>query len=30
MGRYLFERIKQLGTEHILGVPGDFNRKFQS
>ncbi|KAK5056583.1 hypothetical protein LTR84_012115 [Exophiala bonariae] len=25
MGRYLFERIKELGTEHILGVPGDFN-----
>ena len=27
MGQYLFQRIKQLGTEHILGVPGDFNRK---
>ncbi|OAP59887.1 hypothetical protein AYL99_04889 [Fonsecaea erecta] len=25
MGQYLFQRIKQLGTEHILGVPGDFN-----
>ncbi|EXJ69099.1 uncharacterized protein A1O5_08034 [Cladophialophora psammophila CBS 110553] len=25
MGQYLFRRIKQLGTEHILGVPGDFN-----
>ncbi|ANB13342.1 indolepyruvate decarboxylase 1 [Sugiyamaella lignohabitans] len=22
---YLFNRIKQLGIEHILGVPGDFN-----
>ncbi len=27
MGQYLFQRIKQLGTEHILGVPGDFNRE---
>ncbi|KAJ9629258.1 hypothetical protein H2204_008898 [Knufia peltigerae] len=25
MGQYLFRRIKELGTEHILGVPGDFN-----
>ncbi|ETI27421.1 hypothetical protein G647_09611 [Cladophialophora carrionii CBS 160.54] len=25
MGQYLFQRIKQLGTQHILGVPGDFN-----
>ncbi|KAJ9609845.1 hypothetical protein H2200_006174 [Cladophialophora chaetospira] len=25
MGQYLFQRIKQLGTEHIIGVPGDFN-----
>ncbi|KIV92776.1 hypothetical protein PV10_04042 [Exophiala mesophila] len=25
MGQYLFHRIKQLGVEHILGVPGDFN-----
>lgn len=30
MGQYLFRRIKELGTEHILGVPGDFNRKYQS
>ena len=27
MGQYLFHRIKELGTEHILGVPGDFNRE---
>ena len=27
MGQYLFHRIKQLGVEHILGVPGDFNRE---
>lgn len=27
MGQYLFRRIKELGTEHILGVPGDFNRQ---
>jgi hypothetical protein len=27
MGQYLFQRIKQLGAEHILGVPGDFNRR---
>ncbi|KIX02636.1 uncharacterized protein Z518_08578 [Rhinocladiella mackenziei CBS 650.93] len=25
LGQYLFRRIKGLGTEHILGVPGDFN-----
>ncbi|KAL2443856.1 Pyruvate decarboxylase [Exophiala dermatitidis] len=25
LGQYLFRRIKELGTEHILGVPGDFN-----
>ncbi|EXJ81069.1 hypothetical protein A1O3_07357 [Capronia epimyces CBS 606.96] len=25
LGQYLFRRIKDLGTEHILGVPGDFN-----
>ncbi|EXJ90609.1 hypothetical protein A1O1_03712 [Capronia coronata CBS 617.96] len=24
LGQYLFRRIRQLGTEHILGVPGDF------
>jgi len=30
MGQYLFRRIKELGTEHILGVPGDFNRRYQS
>ena len=28
LGQYLFRRIKELGTEHILGVPGDFNSKF--
>jgi pyruvate decarboxylase len=27
MGQYLFKRVAQLGIEHILGVPGDFNRK---
>ncbi|KAL7275678.1 hypothetical protein RUND412_001365 [Rhizina undulata] len=25
MGKYLFTRLKQLGIDHILGVPGDFN-----
>ncbi|KIW36739.1 uncharacterized protein PV06_11035 [Exophiala oligosperma] len=25
LGQYIFRRIKELGTEHILGVPGDFN-----
>lgn len=25
LATYLFNRIKQLGVEHILGVPGDFN-----
>jgi pyruvate decarboxylase len=25
LAAFLFQRIKQLGVEHILGVPGDFN-----
>jgi len=25
LGQYIFRRIKELGIEHILGVPGDFN-----
>ncbi len=25
LGRYLWERIHQLGVNHIFGVPGDFN-----
>lgn len=25
LAAYLFNRVKQLGIEHILGVPGDFN-----
>ncbi|KAF1981083.1 pyruvate decarboxylase [Aulographum hederae CBS 113979] len=25
MGQYLFKRISQLGVQHVLGVPGDFN-----
>ncbi|OCT50970.1 Pyruvate decarboxylase [Cladophialophora carrionii] len=30
MGQYLFQRIKQLGTQHILGVPGDFNHAVEA
>jgi TPP-dependent 2-oxoacid decarboxylase len=29
MGQYLFRRIQSIGVEHILGVPGDFNRKMR-
>lgn len=25
LGQYIFERVRQLGVEHVLGVPGDFN-----
>ncbi|KAK5265442.1 hypothetical protein LTR96_009346 [Exophiala xenobiotica] len=25
LGQYIFRRVKELGVEHILGVPGDFN-----
>lgn len=25
LGRYLWERIHQVGVNHIFGVPGDFN-----
>ena len=25
LGKYIFERIRNLGIEHIFGVPGDFN-----
>ena len=25
VAEYLFERLRQLGVDHILGVPGDFN-----
>src|ERR1700733_8182105 len=25
LGKYIFERIRSLGIEHIFGVPGDFN-----
>jgi TPP-dependent 2-oxoacid decarboxylase len=27
MGQYLFRRIQSIGVDHILGVPGDFNRE---
>ena len=27
IGTYLFTRLKQVGVEHIFGVPGDFNLK---
>lgn len=27
LGTYLFNRLKQVGIEHIFGVPGDFNLK---
>jgi pyruvate decarboxylase len=26
LGQYIFRRVKELGVEHIVGVPGDFNR----
>jgi TPP-dependent 2-oxoacid decarboxylase len=25
LGRYLWERIHQVGVNHVFGVPGDFN-----
>jgi pyruvate decarboxylase len=25
LGQYIFERVRQLGVQHVLGVPGDFN-----
>jgi TPP-dependent 2-oxoacid decarboxylase len=27
LGQYLFRRIAELGVEHVIGVPGDFNRQ---
>lgn len=27
LGEYIFRRILSLGVRHVLGVPGDFNRK---
>lgn len=27
LGDYLFQRLRQLGVQHIFGVPGDFNLK---
>lgn len=27
ISQYLFARLKQVGVDHIFGVPGDFNLK---
>lgn len=27
-GKYIFERVAQLGIRHVFGVPGDFNCTF--
>lgn len=28
IGRYLLERLKEIGINHVIGVPGDFNLRF--
>jgi indolepyruvate decarboxylase len=28
-GKYIFERVAQLGIRHVFGVPGDFNCEFK-